>query len=347
MSSPSSRFVLEPATDADASDLAAIYGSDEGFEGDVGVRFTRGSNPLASLRAEGDVVAIALRDVATGQVVGMGACVARDLWANGRRTRVGYLTGLKSLPRVRRGTAGALPEAYAMLRRHTADVEVYYTTILESNTLARRLLERRRPKMPEYRLVGGYAAHCFRVGRRHPGRLSLTGGTWAELQAVRADASRFNLAPVDLPVPDAGVRLLRDRDQTPLAGCVVWDPGALKEYTITGYGGWYARASRLPVHWLGWPRLPRVGVPANRASLGVVAARGDDVGLLRELLLAVGYAERRRDFLMLGLADGHPHLPALRKLHTVPYRSLVYTVHFDADAVGLDDRPLGVEVGLL
>lgn len=347
MSSPSSRFVVGPATDADAPGLAAIYGSDEGFSGDVGVRFTRGADPLASLRAEGDAAVVVLREVATGEVVGMGACVARDAWVNGRRVRVGYLTGLKSLPRVRRGTAAAMPGAYALLRELTSDVAVYYTTIVESNTLAQRMLERRRPSMPEYRLVGAYAAHCFRVGRWRPSRRVLTGGTWAELQAVRGEASRFNLAPVDLPVPDSCVRLWRDRRGTPLAGCVVWDPGALKEYTITGYAGWMATASRWPVHWLGWPRLPRVGTPANRAGLGVVAAADDDPGLVRELLLAVGYAERRRDFLMFGVADGHPYLDALRGLRTVPYRSLVYTVHFDPDTVALDARPLGVEVGLL
>lgn len=347
MSSPS-EWVIELAGPADGPALAAVYDSDDGFPGDIAVRFGRGPDPYASLLAEGDAVVVpVVREAATGRIVGMGACVVRDAWVNGTPRRVGYLTGLKGLPEFRRRVP-LIPKVYAFLREHALDVDLFHTTILADNTLARRMLERRRPSMPEYRTVGPYTTHCFRVGVRPRAASRLTGGTLADLAAI-APPGRLNLAPVSPPagVTDADVRLLRARDGTPRAGCAVGDAGVHQQYVVTRYGGRYERLARLPVYWAGYPRLPRVGVPADTASVALLAWRDGDTPAVGDLLRAVGWEQRRRDFLLVGAAAGHPAAAELGRLRSVPYESILYTVHFEHGSPGLDDRPVGLDVGLL
>jgi hypothetical protein len=345
------RWIVELATPADGPDLAPIYASDDGFEGDIAVRFLRGSDPYASLLAEGDAVVVPLvRDAETGRAVGMGACVVRTAWVNGEPARVGYLTGLKLVPELR-GTIPLIPQVYAFLAEHTRDVDLFVTTILTSNTKARRLLERRHAGMPEYRTVGAYTTHSFRIATPPGPGPRVTGGTLAELRGLAETAPSWppNLAPVAAPtaVTDGDVRILRDRRGTPLAGCVVWDQTAHKQYVIARYGGRYERMSRLPVHWIGYPRLPKVGVAADDAANTMLTARDDDPDLVLRLLRGVGWQERRRDFLLAGLRDGHPYGAAFARLRTVPYDSILYTVHVRPDMYGLDGRPVALDVGFL
>ena len=345
------RWTVELATPASGPDLAPIYASDDGFEGDIAVRFLRGSDPYASLLAEGDAVVVpVVRDAETGRAVGMGACVIRTAWVNGEPRRVGYLTGLKLIPELR-GTIPLIPQVYAFLGEHTHDVDLFVTTILTSNTRARRLLERRHAGMPEYRMVGAYTTHSFRVARPLGPGPRVTGGTLAELNELAASrpSGPANLAPVSPPTgaTDSDVRILRDRGGAPLAGCMVWDQTANKQYVIARYGGRYERMSRLPVHWLGYPRLPRVGVPADNAAITMLAARDDNTDLVLRLVRGVGWRERDRDFLVAGVLEGHPYEAAFTRLRTIAYDSILYTVHFTPDSYGLDGRPVALDVGFL
>ena len=351
MSSPSSRrsegFSIELAGPGDAAELAAIYGSDDGFGGDIAVKFTRDPDPFASLLAEGsDVVLPVARDRSTGRLVGMGACVIRDAWVNGGARRVGYLTGLKALPEFR-GWLRLIPQMYAFLREQSPGVDCYVTTILTANEMARKLLERERPNMPRYRFVGGYTTHSFRVSRAWEER-RVDGGRLDDVVRPWGDG-RFNLASAGVPpsVTDADVRVFRDRSGAVLAWCAVVDQRAAKQYRIMRYGGVYERLSRLPLHWAGYPRLPRAGAVANHVSIVGLGAVGDDPRLMRSLLRGVGAEFRDRDFVMVGVADGHPAAEALGRMRTVTYESRLYDVAFDDRCLQLDGRPIALDVAYL
>ncbi|MGJ3509984.1 hypothetical protein [Enemella sp. A6] len=338
-------FEIELATGADARELAAIYGSDDGFAGSIAVKFTRDPDPYASLLAEGDEVVVPVaRERESGRLVGMGACVIRTAWVNGEPVRIGYLTGLKALPQFR-GWLRLIPQMYAFLREHSRSVECYVTTILSANTTARRLLERNRTGMPNYRFVTDYTTHCFRVARAR-GRDRMDAGTVAEMTA--ADG-RFNLAAVGAPpgVSDADVRVLRDRDGAALAWCAVLDQRATKQYRITGYGGVYAGLAKLPVHRFGYPRLPRAGAVANHVSVIGAGAEQDDPRLIKELLGRVGAEFADRDFVMVGATPGHPVAGALESMRTITYDSRLYDVGFDPACRRLDRRPVGLDVAYL
>jgi hypothetical protein len=257
---------------------------------------------------------------------------------------------MKLVPEVR-GTIPLIPQVFAFIGEQTQDVDLFVTTILTSNTRARRLLERQHAGMPEYRKVGAYTTHSFRVATPLGPGSRVTGGTLSELGRLAESAPSWpaNLAPVSPPTGaiDSDVRILRDRGGAPLAGCVVWDQTAHKQYVISRYAGRYERMSRLPVHWLGYPRLPRIGVPADDAAITMLAARDDDPDLVLRLVRGVGWQERHRDFLLAGVLEGHPYEEAYARLRTIQYDSILYTVHFTPDSYGLDGNPAALDVGFL
>lgn len=341
MNSPSDSFDLSLAEPADGAELAALYRCDDGFAGDIRVLFARGQDAYASLLADGErIVVPIMRDRASGRIVGMGACVIAPAWVNGELTQVGYLTGMKVLPQFRRRLR--IPQVYAFLREHSGEVTCYYTTILADNPQAQRMLERPRPNMPAYRPVGTYTTIFARRALR-PGRVA-GGGTVAELLELAGPATRFNLTRAEpaAGLSDAQVRILRSDDGTALAGCAVTVPDH-KEYLVQGYGGPYAALSRLPVHWAGYPRLPRAGSSADYACLSLLSGQPAAVSAL---LRSVAWEQRKRDFVMAGVVEGHPLAAALAEVRAIRYRSVLYTVGF-ANTQHLDARPIGLEVGLL
>lgn len=345
MRSSSDRFRIGLATPEDVEQVAAIYDSDDGFEGDISVKFTRWPNPLESLAADGDdAVVPVVRDGGTGQLVGMGACVLRDAWVDGEACRVGYLTGLKALPDFR-GWVRIIPQVYDFLRESTPDVELYYTTILTENTLARKLLERERPGMPRYEFVGEYLTHCYRWNRPVVSRNGLRRGSVKELVALNLEPRNLAAVGVSPGVTDDDVWVLDSPDGEPLAWCSA-RVQTLKQYTITRYDGRYARLARLPVHWLGYPKLPTAGTQADYAVIGDLGARDDVPRLIRELLQRVGWLGRERNFLMVGLMRGNPYESALQGIRTINYSSRLYTVDFGG-CRSLTPDGITLDVGLL
>lgn len=335
-------FSIELASAADAAGLQAIYECDQGFSGPLAVKYTRGADPYTSLAAEGDQVVIpVVREQASQQLVGMGACVIRQAWVNGEKTTVGYLTGLKALPEFR-GWVRLIPQVYAFLRQHTPQVACYYTTILASNNLARKMLEKPRRNMPEYRFVADYVTHCFTAQGARP---RLSPGSLAELAEQQA---RWNLSSVGLPpgLGDEAIRVLRDPAGSPLAWCAVLDTPA-KSYRITGYQGGYRWVAKLPVHWLGYPRMPKVGQQVKQLSVAALGGVGDDPGLITTLLRGVANEFSNRDFIMVGFAGEHPYAAGISRLRGISYSSRLYTVHFDEYCSGLDGGTIGLDVGLL
>ncbi|PID96643.1 MAG: hypothetical protein CSA84_04045 [Actinomycetales bacterium] len=344
--SDSSRWQVDLAGPEDGPGLAAIYASDDGFPGNLQVRFTRGPNPYTSLLAEGDEVVVPIaRDSASGRIVGMGACVKRTEWIDGKPCRIGYLTGLKGLPEVR-GRVTTFPAMFAFLREQTRDVDLYYTTILTKHTMARRFLETQRPGMPEYRHVGSYTTYFYRR-RGGSAAARTTPGTVEQLLQL---AGRDNLRPVRAPsgLADADVRLMLDAEGRPVAGCALWDQQEHKQYVVTRYGGVHALARRIPTHLLGYPRWPDLGVPARCLSVALLA--GSSPTAIRRLLSSVAAECEQLDFVMVGQMDGETGLPVpgARPARSVGYSSEVYTVHFDEACLGLTPgRPLAPDVGLL
>lgn len=352
MSFQNDKYSLTLADAQDDDALQAIYRAAH-FPGKIEVAFLREPSVYSSLCAEGERTVVALMRDKTKQnaPVAMGACIIRREWINGSIRQAGYLTGLKILPEYR-GTTVPISAAYQFLREATAEVDVYYTTILSENTSVIRMFEKKRKSMPAYHFLGEYTT-CFFLCR--PPRLTgtlVTGMDNALEQFYRDVAPTEHLTPVDIYLAGFGngdFYSLRNKDGKVLAACALKSQQAHKQYVVKKYAGMYRLASMLPTRLVGYPSLPSPGKSANYRTFSLLRAQRGNWNALVELVRAASAQNRSDDFHMLGLHQAHPVAALFGQVRHIQYRSRLYQVQWSdqAPVTLADTLPVGMEVALL
>lgn len=352
MSTRSERYVFSLAGPEDSEALLRILECSD-FQGGISVLYTRRPDPMVSFGYEGDGFFVpVIRDLETGEVIAMGCCVVREAYINGRIQRVGYLTGLKVLPAYR-NRMPHISKVYAFLHEATRDqVDLYYTTILKDNHEAQRILEKKRPHMPEYRCRGEYTVYCFRTGPR-AGKTNYTieTGMSQELDVFyQAQASRMNFSSPTLLLPgitEKDMYTLRDSQGEIVAACAVWNQQGFKQHIVTGYSGIYRLLKKLPLGLLGYPDFPEAAIPVNYACITGLCVKGDDPDLARDLINEISLRRTDVSLLLMGLFENHPLEPVFKHIRHIRYASRMYTVHWPGQEIVPDERPFNIEVGLL
>jgi hypothetical protein len=348
---------LTIAAPEDAQGLQRVF-EDGDFKGGISVKFNRAPNPYQSFQNDGEHIVLPIvKDTATQEILGLGGCVIRKEHVNGNLQNTGYLTGLKILQSHQQKINCIIP-AYKLLAKETAKHRpYYYTTILESNKAAVKMLEKRRKNMPSYIYIGKYTVFCFGTGGKasSEGYTFMQGHTAAIAEFYKEHLPKYNLSP-----KDEWLYGLKSEDfyylQSPageiLAVCALWNQQSYKQYIITGYGGIYRPLSRMPIEWFGYPILPKAGAPANYASIAAFIVKDENPVFARLFLKLVLAAAAAYDFVMLGLFHNHPLFSTVSKLRHIKYMSRLYSVDYTRDkseqlSCGLDNRPVMLEVGLL
>ncbi|MCB9761664.1 MAG: hypothetical protein H6739_17605 [Alphaproteobacteria bacterium] len=373
MTAPGAPVTFGLAQPAEEPQLRRVL-RDNPMAGAVSVAFQREPDFFAAATIEGPVHQCVVARTEAGEVVGLCSRSVRPVWLNGEIQEVGYLSMLR-LDAAWRGRPRMLKGGFeAVHRLHEADKRTAFafTTIIEDNHTARRILERGLPGFPTYHpreVMVTLAMPTWRRRRapRVPG-VDLRQATAAELpdlaDCLGRNLRRTNLAPAwtaeDLADP-ALCRGLAPGDFTValrggrVVGCVaLWDQQGFKQSVVAGYEGGLGRfrgVVNAAAPWVGVPRLPAPGEPLRHAFLSHLAA--DEDALLPALLVAAynrslsgGYA-----YLTTMLAERHPMTaPLKRRFGAIEYRSVLYLVCWPdgADAVAaVDDRLPQPEVAVL
>ena len=353
MSCPNNRFELSLACPEDSSGIQAVF-DDVVFEGNIAVHFSRAPDPLRSLQNDGESVVVPIvKEISTGKIVGVGGCVNRTAYVNGKPSATAYLTGLKTLKSYQ-GRIPFIRKAYDLIHKNTAQANpLYYTTILKNNTQAIKLLEKPRKGMPAYKYIGDYTVYCMgsnRAAALNNSAYIFEKGNAAGLADFYAEhLPKYNLAPQSerlYGLTQSDFYTMRDNDGSILAACAVWNQQSYKQYIVKGYKGPYNILSLLPTKLFGYPGLPKAGAPANYASIALLIMRDENLEIARQFLRLVLSYEAQYSFLMIGLFENHPARPVLEEMRHIRYESRVYIVDFGSSPI-LDTRAVMLEVGSL
>ncbi len=348
----SKKYKLDFATAEDSKELLEIFERMD-FKGNISVLFTRRPDPYQSFLYEGEKVFLPiLRERKSNKIVGLGCCIVRRAYINGEEKRVGYLTGLKSLPEYRNRVPN-IPKLYKQLYEETREhVDIYYTTILKENLFAQKMFEKKRKDMPEYKYCGEYTVYCFRTGivtkaKKYilkKGDIEGLNKLWEE------NAHLYNFAAADLNfygLERTDIYTMSDIDGNTVAACAVWNQQSYKQYIVTGYKGLLKIFKHLPLRFLKYPDLPKENIPVNYACVTAFYVKKNDKEIAECFLKKVAEAEKRHDFLMLGLHENHPLQDMFNRTKHIKYKSRLYTVNWGDKDLCLDDRLINIEVGLL
>lgn len=300
--------------------------------------------------------AVLARAAGEAEPIGMYTCATHPVYRNGHAARVGYLGGLRVVPRWRR-RARLLRDGYASIGRlipGQSAAGFWYTSVAEDNDGARRLLERGLPGLPTYRCVGALATLAIATAQaREACTLRRAQHTDVdELLAFhrnRAIGHNFSAVLDAERIERIGIgNFLLHGAPGRLRGCVaLWDRRTSRQIVAHRYRG-PLRHLRLAYNALARPlrrvRLPPPGAALECHFLAFAASAGDARDLAHLLRAALAYGPS--PVALVGVpADGPLHR-ALARIASFTYRTRIYTVSFGAPPE-VDDRPVHPEVALL
>jgi hypothetical protein len=359
-----SRYRIELATEDDDADLRRVL-AETPMPGRVTVSFRREPSYFAAAEVDGHFrQVVAGRDLDTGRLIGFGSRSVRRVYVNGRPTDVGYLSALRLLAEHR--NLGLVARGYAHFRKLHADgqAQLYLTTIAEGNDRALDLLTSGRAGLPAYHPAGRYCTLAIPRVRSPRGQADIRPATPDDLPAIldflQTHGPTRQFFPCYMAADFFGthgaLRGLRPADlllawqSGRLVGTLgSWDQSGYRQAVVHGYRG-LLRWTRPLVNgwqWLhGRPALPRAGGALRHriAALPVVADHVPDV--LTALLAAATGGE----YLLLGLHERDPLLPAARRYSTAEYVTRLFVVCWsDGEACrdALDGRVPYLEAGSL
>jgi len=347
------------------------------MQGEISLSFEREPNYFIGATVEAPKHQIIVcNDLETKKIVGLGTRSLRPLYINGEVITLGYLSQFRIDPNYSSMRKG-LTSAWQHLRKLHQDglSPFYYTSIIEDNLPARRLLTRGLPGLPRY--IEYARMHTLAIYARKKKSIirpnqsfKITQGSVRYrseiLDCLHRNHTRYQFAPywddelifndVNTPglAPEDFLIALRD-DQ--VVGCLaLWDQGAFKQTIIRGYSRRlriFRKAYNLTAGVIGLPNLPPVNSKVKHAYASFLAVDHDELVVYQSLLrnLYNHAVERGYSYFMLGLCDDHPFLPYTKDTYKhIDYTSLIYLVTWDFEfdpRSQLDDRLPAPEIAIL
>ncbi|MGM9480974.1 hypothetical protein ACS5PN_07265 [Roseateles sp. NT4] len=344
------------------------------MEGRMAVSFRREPSYFAGCRMQGDAVqVIKCTDSQGGRIIGMGGRSTLRAHVNGRPTRVGYLSDLRGLPEVRRGTLLARGYRFLHELHRREPLPFYLSVIFDGNEQALSALLGARAGLPVYTPLGRILTPALQFDfARAP--LSVEGVNFArageaalpEIVSFLAEQlPRRQFSPVIAAADFAdGGRLagLRARDffiarrQGRLVACLAaWDQSAIRQTHIERYppGLALARpfinlASRLsPLK-----PLPAPGGRVAHLYFCLATVAGDELPVFRGLLRHAYNALRTGPwhYAILGLHESDPLTTVFDDYRCIAAAGQLFVVHYPEDGDPMKDLDMtripGVEMAL-
>ncbi len=343
MNFQNNKYTLRLADSGDNDGIRELFHS-EGFSGGLSVKYLRDPKPYDSFCSDGDRAEIlVITDNESGRTAAVGGAVIRTEYVNGVPEKCAYLTGLKIHPDYRRKLS-FIAKSYSFLHERISDCKYCYTTILDDNSAAISLLEKKHRNMPEYRYLGHYTTYCFHGGKNiiPVERDNLDGFD----RLIDSYFSKMEHVPVNYRCGGFGeghFYSVRNNGEI-IACCFISDQKSHKQYKMLSYGGIYRLLSKLPTRLLGYPQFPKADSIINHGVVSYLYVKDYDRHLCADFLRS---AAMQTDFslLMWGGFETNPLCRALDSMRCVKYGSRFYSVSWDREHI--PEGIIGTEAALL
>ena len=288
------------------------------------------------------------------QIVGVVLIAKRRVFLNGTPAEVGYLGSLR-LDRSIRGTAIMAQGLHLLKQWHDESfgLPLYLMAILTDNTAARNVLSSGRVGLPASVRIGTLHTAAIpllpRLTPRLPAGLQIVRGSAVGAPAIAESLNRvgserqfFPIYTADDIMADNGIlRGLRledfyvATDGDHILGIVAcWDQLSFRRILVAGYSGY--------MHWLKpfisplanalcMAPIPAPGEPLRNLYAACIAIEKNSEQIFRLLIDTILHDRHGTNyaFLMVGLMEGDPLYPALKKYIHMPSRTGIYSLSLD------------------
>ena len=354
----------------DEPEIRALVGSLP-MPGAVSVRFERECDYFLGTTIQGDPCDVLIaRHLPDGLLAAIAVRAERRVWLDGEATRVAYIGQIRVAPRFQ-GRWLMQRAALEVSQLHDPSLPYVGVIAADNPVMLGIIAGRRPPGGPRVDRIARLVSLAFicheRLGGLKPS-LPVESVSQSTLEETVAFLRRVGPTRQLFPVVEAhelldgqtyrdlGLQdLLVVRRDGAIAGVLgVWDQTAYKQDVVAAYAPRLRRLRPgydLLARLLGARPLPGPGDLIRTAFGCLRCLADDDPDVLAALLAAARRRAREQDqdFLMLGFDERDPQLKAVPRWLRLTYRSEVFLGSFDGHgpAVGLDDRPVNVEIATL
>ncbi len=343
------RYSFTNATKSDAMDIHKLFAS-QSFDGNIGVQYLRGDNPIDSFLHDGDsYICLVVRDThAENKLVGIGCCIIRKGYIRGKVCNVGYLTGLKIHSLYQKKFTG-IAASYQWLYDNCKDkVDYFYTTILSENVAVQKMLEKKRKSMPIYHYLDEYDTFIFKTGGKKFAR-----GSLSVAPCSLSDASNFyaKLQKGEFSTAHLNQNFLQNadyyglyKDGLLLAIASVSDRRMDKQYVVKKYAGAVAVLRFLPTKLLGYPAFPKLNEVVSMGGVAIYSDKNADVDALKYFFSQILAHYIKAEILMIGLTKKHKLYSILASMKSIRYGSKLYQVSFEKNDLLANDSLADIDI---
>lgn len=364
---------LTCAVPADEADLRA-FARRAVMPGRMQVAYCREPDYFFGREVEGQSGEVVVgREEQSGAIAGLGARSVKEMYLNGRRERLGYLSALRVAPRFRRGIW--LAQGYRKLRElHQADpVPFYLTTIMRDNAVAHEALTSGRAGLPRYLPHGGFEVVLLRSDRlrriRTRSQIAVRRGSADDLSAISDFLAEHGPSRQFYPAYQledlagqtgllrgltAGDLLVARRGKQLVGVLGLWDQAAFRQHRVVGYSPWLRRLRpvlNVLARCRGLPELPACGCEVGLVNLALNCVAENDLDVWWALLRAVpDHLVGPERIVAAGLHTRDPLLPTLLELPHLTYSSDLYLAGWEdsrESMTSVDGRVPYLELGSL
>ena len=353
----------------DEPDIRALIGS-VAMPGAAAVRFAREPDYFLGASIMGDPCDVLVaRHQPGGQLAGIACRAESRAFVNGREETLGYIGQIRIAPEYR--GRWLVNEGAEIFREASPPGMLYFGVIASDNPRARLLLAGTRPPAGLHvRHISGITTCAILLRpmkEKHTSGIDVMPGSPDTLPEIvnflRENGQNRQFFPAySLEDFTGGTRLrglspedivVARRDGKIAGVMAVWDQSAYKQDIIDSYGPVLRRVRPvydLAARLMGARPLTPPGQVMPLAFASCICVPGGDPAVMKVLLPAsvpTAYA-RGKAYLMVGLADGDPLLPLIKRYLNVTYHSDLFALSWSDGVVDrVDERIPYIEIATL
>jgi len=333
------KYIFEKAKPFDSAEILQIL-EETVFRGDISITYSRRPDAYTSIKSEGEEVEIFVcRDIENRKIAGIGAVAVNTLFINGKPTKAAYLFSLRARKEYMHKNIG-FHRVYRTIFETFKHINLFYTTILEENTEARKLLEKQRNFMPIYRNAGRYTVYAI-----SPQKSVKTSSDFQFSQINYSKACEFlNNYGADMQFfpflsheNTASIESFNERQyfqlsykNEPVAAGALWNQQSYKQHIVADYSKPYALASKFGglLKFFGFPKLPAKGEKFNYCSLAHFVVKDNNTLFAKQFIehFAQLTREQKFDFFVVGFHQSNSLAELAEQISKVKYKSIMYFV---------------------
>lgn len=335
------------ATEATQSDSATMLELLEKLpsRGALKMIYTRQPDALASLRSDGEQVKVGLIKDRHDNLVIMGACSVSHYYVDRKARSIGYVSDFRKDP--------DFPYSINWLEMlvneyRESDRDMFFCSIMASNQHAIDVFTKKRPYLPDLKLVGTYTLFVVNP-KRHPQKELPRGFACTQLSKLpehemsaalaflRDEGSRHDMFPVidnfdhnHLDVTSANSYVLT-RDGTIVGFASINDQRHKKQFIVTHYA-WHLKLLRTlnPVtKALHLMPIPEENIPINCPAISLALVKDDDMTLYAALMSELARRlSTTHDMFMITVPDNSPHSRLFDNFWNFRLKNNLYAINF-------------------